>query len=227
MKRGLARIVRGHFAGLFAVVAAASAPAAAGDEVTAVKSVMVQKTGPRGGDNASKYFNVQGKQSGGDGKFACFGVLEFAAPKAGPRAEAPKGMTLTLVQSLPRFAKDGKVRFYLTTDTRSELEPADGPAGRALKFDEAAADGLGNQLPPRHALGSGTFRKAETGHADSFSLALDDAARAYVKGQVDKGGTIRLIVVPDDDEVAATYSGAGAPTPASRPKLALEVGAAR
>jgi hypothetical protein len=218
------RHVRRGWVYFLAIAASTGSAAVAAEELAASKSVMVQKTGPRTGDSAGKYFNVQGKRSGDGGKYACFGVLEFAAPKSDAKI---KGMTLTLVQSVPPFAKDGKIRFYLTTDTKTPLAGADGAAGSPLKFNDAAADALGDQLRPRHAIGSAAFKKQETGHPDSFALTLDSAAIGYLKSQIEKGGSIRLIVVPDDDDVAATYAGSTNPTAASRPKLTIEFDSAK
>jgi hypothetical protein len=110
----------------------------------------------------------------------------------------------------------------LSADTETDVTPHEAPASPALKFDDSAADGLGNQLKPRYAVGSGSFTKEATGKVDRFTLTLDDDARAFVKGQMDKGGTIRLIVSPDSDDVAATYAGAAHPTMASRPILAID-----
>ena len=58
------------------------------------------------GDNASKYFNIEGTDNG---KYASFGVLAFEMPKE-IKGSKIKGMTLTLVQSVPAFAKDGAVK---------------------------------------------------------------------------------------------------------------------
>ena len=137
---------------------------------------MIQKTGPRAGDNGTKYFNVQGKRSGERGKYAAFGVLEFIAPNSDVKHDTQvKGMTLTLVQSVPGFAKDGKIRFYLTTDTKTALASAqaDAASTSTLKFDDTAADSVGAALQTRYAIGAGAFKKHETGHTDSFTLTLD------------------------------------------------------
>jgi hypothetical protein len=226
MNKGLSSL-RVRFAFIFAVAASSAMPAIAGDELTATRSIMVQKTGPRGGDNGSKYFNIQGKQNGEDGKYASYGILEFAVPKPAAKVDRVKGMTLSLTQSVARFAKDGKVRFYLTTDTSTELGPRDESAIPTVKFDDSGPDAVGTQLSPRHPVGSGDFTKQETGRVDTFTLTLDDNAQAYLKGRMAEGGTIRLIVVPDSDDVAATYAGAGNLTPTTRPRLTIDVDLAK
>jgi hypothetical protein len=92
---------------------------------------------------------------------------------AGPASRIPAGrshsLRLRLVQSIPRFAKDGKVRFLLA-------EPHDqgthSPAG--LKFDLKSPDGLGKEVfKVVHPLGSGTFTRVKTGQADTFALTPD------------------------------------------------------
>ena len=121
-----------------------------------------------------------------------------------------KSVSLTLVQSIPKFAKDGAVRFFLALDLAAEED---------LKFDPNAPDGVGNQNKPRHALGSGNFKKVETGKQESFSLTLDDAAQ----GQIAKGGKLCLVIVPADAAVAATYFGASEDAKDKSPRLTLDL----
>ena len=166
-------------------------PALAGEEVTASKSLTVQPTGPRSGDAGSKYYNVQGKDSG---KYASFGVLVFELPKE-TKAPKIKGLTLTLVQSVPAFSKDGAVKIYLAP----ELDPA-----ADLKFDSKSDNGIGDQIKVLNELCSGTFKKVKTGETQSFTLKLDDAC----KERISKGGRLCLVIAPADPTVAATYFGA-------------------
>ena len=166
-------------------------PAQAGEELTASKSLTVQPTGPRTGDAGSKYFNIKGKDSG---KYASFGVLAFEMPKEF-KASKIKGMALTLVQSVPAFAKDGAVKIYLAP----ELEPA-----AELKFDAKSENGAGDQIKFLNELCSSTFKKVKTGEPQAFTLKLDDAC----KERIAKGGKLCLVIVPADSTVAATYVGA-------------------
>jgi hypothetical protein len=92
-----------------------------------------------------------------------------------------------------RFARDGKVRFLLA-------EPRDpgGDSLTGLKFDPKSPGGLGKDaFQAVHPLGSGTFTKVKTGQADSFTLTLDEAGRAYLRGQLKAGGMILIVVLPD------------------------------
>jgi hypothetical protein len=87
-------------------------PAQAGVEVTASKSLTIQPGGPRAGENGSKYFSIECKDNK---QYASFGVLVFDIPKELPNKKV-KSLSLTLVQSIPRFAKDGAIRIYLAPD---------------------------------------------------------------------------------------------------------------
>ena len=181
-------------------------PTQAGEEVVASKSLTVQSSGPRSGDAGSKYFNIQGKDSE---KYASFGVLVFDIPKE-IQDKKIKNLTLTFVQSVPKFAKDGAIRFFLAPDL---------DATKDLKFDPTAPDGVGDQIKPLHALGSGNFKKVETGKTESFSLTVDDTAR----GQIAKGGKLCLVIVPADATVAATYFGASETDKEKSPRLTLDL----
>jgi len=181
-------------------------PAQAGEEVTASKSLTVQPTGPRAGDAGKKYFNMQGKDSG---KYASFGVLVFETPKE-TKASKIKGMTLTLVQSVPAFAKDGAVKIYVAP----ELDPA-----ADLKFDAKSDNGIGDQIKVLNELCSGTFKKMKTGETQSFSLTLDDAW----KERISNGARLCLVIVPADLTVAATYFGANEDDKPNSPKLTMDV----
>ena len=181
-------------------------PTQAGEEVVASKSLTVQPNGPRPGDAGSKYFNIQGKDNE---KYASFGVLVFDLPKE-IQDKKIKNLKLTFVQSIPKFAKDGAIRFFLAPDL---------DATKDLKFDPKNSDGVGSQIKSLLPLGSGDFKKIETGKTESFSLAVDDAAR----GQIAKGGKLCLVIVPADGAVAATYFGANETDKEKSPRLTLDL----
>jgi hypothetical protein len=151
-------------------------PTQAGIEVTASKSFTVQPNGPRSGENGSKYFNIEGKDNK---QYASFGVLIFEIPKE-VQDKKVKSVALTLVQSVARFSKDGAIRFFLAPDLND---------ARDLKFDTNTSDGLGNRIMAFQAMGSGNFKKLETGKTDSFSLTVDDIARERIA----KGGKLCLV----------------------------------
>jgi hypothetical protein len=181
-------------------------PTHAGEEVVASKSLTVQPNGPRSGEAGSKYFNIQGKDND---KYASFGVLVFDIPK-GIQENKIKNLKLTFVQSIPKFAKDGAIRFFLAPDLDSS---------QVLKFDLTTPDGVGSQIKSLLPLGSGDFKKIETGKTESFSLALDDAAQV----QIAKGGKLCLVIVPAYGAVAATYFGANETDKGRSPRLTLDL----
>jgi len=132
-------------------------------------------------------------------------LLVFEIPKE-VQEKKVKNVTLTLVQSIPKFAKDGAVRFFLAPDL---------DAAGDLKFDLTSVEGMGSQIKSLHSLGSGDFKKIETGKTESFSLTVDDAAR----GQIAKGGKLCLVIVPADAAVAATYFGVSENDKEKSPRL--------
>jgi hypothetical protein len=120
-------------------------------------------------------------------------------------------------QSIPAFASDGKIKFYLA-------DPLEGDPGtlERLKFEPAAAGGVAKDaFKAVHLLGAGAFKKVETGHLDSFVFALDEMARKKLNEVIRAGGSVHIVVAPDDDEVAATYFGAGNQTETNRPRLKI------
>jgi hypothetical protein len=175
-------------------------------EVTASRSLTIQPGGPRSGEAGTKYFNIEGKDNE---KYASFGVLVFEIPKE-VRDKKVTSMTLTLVQSIPRFAKDGAIRVFLARNLG---------APEHLEFDPNAADGVGKQIKNLHELGSVNFKKVETGKTESFSLAMDDVVRQRIAN----GGKLYLVIVPADAAVAATYFGAGENAKEDRPRLTLDL----
>jgi hypothetical protein len=199
--------------GVVVISAAPTMVAHAGDEFTASKSLTIQSAGPRQGAAGGNYFNVQGKNKE---RFAGFGVLVFPVPKGDDKAEI-KNLTLTLVQSVPAFSSDGKIAFLLAHPT-----DADRGSLEKLKYDPAATRGLPKDafksLTP---LGSGAFKKVDTGKVDAFTLALDETARNELHKLIKGGGALHIVVAPEDDDVAATYFGAGNETEANRPRIKL------
>jgi hypothetical protein len=132
-------------------------------------------------------------------------------------------MSLRLVQSNARFTQDGRVRFFLAESTDREGDPLAG-----LKFEAGSSGGISKDaFRALHPLGSGTFKKVETGHADTFELKPDEGGRRYLRERIKASGTILIVAVPEDEEVAATYFGAGSEPEANRPRLSIDGGAVK
>jgi hypothetical protein len=97
-----------------------------------------------------------------------------------------------------------------------------------LKFEAGSPGGVAKDaFKALHPLGSGTFTKVETGHADTFDLKPDEGGRRYLRDQVKAGGTLLIVAIPEDEEVAATYFGAGTEPEERRPRLVLDGKAAK
>jgi hypothetical protein len=206
--------------GFFALTTIPSLPALAEIKVTATKSVTVQPAGPRQGEAGSRYFNVEGSRND---RYASFGVLAFGLPKDGGQGGDVKTMSLWLVQSIPRFARDGKVRFCLAEPHDRGTDPLPG-----LKFDRKSPNGVGTDaFKVLHPLGAGTFAKVETGNTDTFELKPNETGERYLRYRLKGGGTIVIVVVPDGEEVAATYFGVGAEPEGNRPRLSLDSGSVK
>jgi hypothetical protein len=104
--------VSGNHQSLIAFVAVSAAwavPARAETETIAPKSITVQPNGPREGDVGSNYFEVEGKNKE---KYSSFGILIMELPEGDTQAFL-NDLTITLVQSIPGFASDGKLKFYI------------------------------------------------------------------------------------------------------------------
>jgi hypothetical protein len=175
-------------------------------EVVASQALTIQVGGPRQGEAGKNYFNVEGKENE---KFASFGVLVFELPKD-VQAKELKGLTLKLVQTAPRFAKEGAIKLFLAPNLDSTAD---------LKFDADAADGVGKQIEPLHALGSADFKDPEKGKTQTFKLTVN----GMVRDRIARGGKLCLVIVPADAKVAATYYGAAEEARENSPKLALDL----
>src|SRR5262245_12668947 len=180
-------------------------PARAETEVVASQALTIQTGGPRQGEAGKDYFNVEGKEND---KFASFGVLVFELPKD-VQAKELKGLTLKLVQTAPRFAKDGAIKLFLAPDLDLKA---------TLKFEADTPDGVGKQIAPLHPLGSADFKSPEKGKAQTFKLAVNDD----VRDRIAKGGKFCLVIVPADAKVAATYFGATEEARENSPRLTLD-----
>ena len=72
------------------------------------------------------------------------------------------------------------------------------------------------------ALGTATFAQGKTGDAQTIKLMPAADVEATLRDRLNKGETLRFVLAPGDDDVAATYFGAGHETEGNRPKLTIE-----
>ena len=188
---------------------------AAGRPASASRSVMITVGGPRKGEAPGRYFNVQGLSSRGDSKFASFGLLDFdIEPGPSKVAGTSRKATLVLTQSIPPFAKPGRLLFFIPRDPDEEIA--------ALKFATEGDTALGDALPRCISCGEAAFTIEATGRKDRFELDLDEEAEAVLDRLLTDGGRLRLLVVPGATDVAATYFGVEQTEPENRPHLVLE-----
>jgi hypothetical protein len=186
-----------------------------GTAVPASRSVMVTVGGPRKGEAPGRYFNVQGLSSRGDAKFASFGLLDFdIEPGQQEFAGTMRKATLVLTQSIPPFAKPGRLLFFIPRDPDREIT--------TLKFATEGDTALGDDLPSCISCGEATFTIDATGREDRFELQLGEEAEAVLDRLLEDGGRIRLLVVPGASDVAATYFGVEQAEPENRPHLIVE-----
>ena len=186
-----------------------------GNSITASRSVMITVGGPRKGEAPGRYFNVQGLSSRGDSKFASFGLLDFdIEPGQQKAAGTMRKATLVLTQSIPPFAKPGRLLFFIPRDPDEEIA--------ALKFATEGDTALGDALSRCIPCGEATFTIEATGRKDRFELQLGEEAEVVLDRLLEDGGRLRLLVVPGGVDVAATYFGVEQPEPDNRPRLVLE-----
>jgi hypothetical protein len=187
----------------YAVQAAPAADAPARDNAT------VWPSGPRPGSAGKAFLNIEGRPNGA---FASFGVVDFNSGdlEAG-QVSGVSSLTVTMVQTFAAFTSRGRMKFFVTTDTATSIQPDDPPA---VMFDLEDINGLGSQLSTRYELGPGLFIPVRTGYIDSFTFTIEpgSALEAYLVAQINSGGTIRIVVAPEFDDVdlelvAGTYAG--------------------
>ena len=188
---------------------------APGTAVASLHSEMITVGGLRKGEAPGRYFNVQGLSSRGDAKFASFGLLDFDIEPGAPKvAGTMRKATLVLTQSIPPFAKPGRLLFFMPRDPDEDLA--------TLKFATEGDTALGDALPRCIPCGEASFVIEATGRNDRFELELDEEAEAVVDRLLEDGGRLRLLVVPGGVDVAATYFGAAQAKPENRPHLVVE-----
>lgn len=193
------------YVGLFMLAGLVSASfAIESNSVEAFDNATVQPGGPRTGTGGKNFFNVEGK---GLGNFASYGVIDFNASSLS-FSEAISGITgirIDLTQSNAAFTADGGLKFWLTSDTSTSIQP-----GSSLFFDSSSTYGVASgQLSTLTELGSATFTEVANGHVDSYSFNVSGAAATLLTDSFTNGSTIRVVITQDlgADTVAATWAG--------------------
>jgi hypothetical protein len=161
----------------------------------------VWPAGPRPGDFGKIFFNIEGTSNG---QFASFGVADFKVATPGPVLSVSNTLMLFLTQSNTIFTHNGGLQFFVTTDTATDIQPGTSP----LQFLSAfPPTGIGGQLSTLLSLGTGSFVQVASGHLDQFMFTLTAAEQAYVLGQLNGNGRLRVVIGATDATVSATYAG--------------------
>ena len=157
-----------------------------GNSITSSRSVMITVGGPRKGEAPGRYFNVQGLSSRGDSKFASYGLLDFDIEPGQQRAAGTmRKATLVLTQSIPPFAKPGRLLLFMPRDPDEEIS--------TLKFAIEGDTALGDVLPRCIPCGEAIFTIDATGREDRFDLHLGEEAEASQESLAAAGGQPQLI----------------------------------
>ena len=174
--------------------------------VVAFDNATVRPDGPRTGNPGKVFFTVQGSASG---SFASFGVADFNLGEAGlmETAQGIAGVTLVLTQSNAAFTANGSYGVYLTDATGVDIQPGSPIAFQSGNDGASSVDSAFTQL---QRVGGFQFIEVADGAVDPVVMDdLDADERALILTTLNSGGTLRLIVAPDEPGVAATYAGQG------------------
>ncbi len=206
------------------------------NSLVAFDNATIQPGGPRSGSNGKAFLNIEGI---GLGTFASYGVIDFDG-SALSFSEAITGVTalrIDLTQSNAAFTTNGNLKFWLTSDILTNIQPGSSP----LTLDGSTTYGIaGDDLEPLFELGTGAFIQVGNGAVDSYTFNVSGAAADLLTDSVADGSTIRVVITQDagDDAVAATWAGfshttfagptltlAGEPVPEPASLAALSLGA--
>lgn len=177
----------------------------------AADNATVQPAGPRPGANGKRFFNVEGRDNMA---FASYGVVEYNVADFGLPGQVTDTTFIMMLfqQSNAAFTTDGVVRFYITENTATSIQPPTPPDPPAVTFDNTDQTGLGTQLQPRHEIvdliSGGQFIEQKGEAYDVYFFILDGAAKTYFINQLNTGSKVRFVVAPGDEAVAATWAGA-------------------
>lgn len=168
--------------------------------VEATDNSTIQPGGPRQGGSGDAFFNIEGTANG---NFASYGVIDFTFD-ANPLITSVDAVEISFTQSNAGFTADGSLQFWADSVLVDDINSGDSP----LAFDSNTTPGTAQDVTDGDLaltfLGDGSFVEVEDGFVDTFSLSpLSDVFLSTLQN----GGTLRLIVTPNDADVAATWAG--------------------
>jgi hypothetical protein len=195
------------FCGLGALFPVASLNATEGSDATVTASV--QPNGLRPLPDGIRFFNVRGV--GSSRQFASYGVLEFDLFRAGGSTfDAQTEVVLILSQRNANFTAPGRFSVFLAGNRFGDLVPG----SENFIFDrQAVPHGMDPETKAEYPLwkvGEGSFEVRETGEVDTYILKVADwprPAQEFFASAFRQRGTVRLFLFPEDESIAATWSG--------------------
>jgi hypothetical protein len=175
----------------------------------AFDNATVQPGGPRAGSNGKAFFNVEGEMNG---SFASYAVADF---NFGPQPHSVgfnSWPILTLTQANASFSLDGYVYILLDTNPmpvsiQAGASPlAFAPPGYGTYVDESEGDLVLDFLfgfpgPEFY------FYPFATGAVDTYSIFLTPQQSTAILERINTGSNIRIVIVPAQPWVAATWAG--------------------
>lgn len=170
----------------------------------------VQPGGPRTGSSGTSFVNIEGD---GNGNFASFAVLDFdlAPVLTDEVADRLKNAGLTLEQANAGFSQDGPYSVYVA-----------GAAATNVVIDSSIQYQSGNNgldsLPASLRQGAmklttfpGVHRTTSGGLLPDGTVDVvglyGEAIEMAILEAINSDGILRLLIVPDHDSTAATFSG--------------------
>jgi predicted extracellular nuclease/2',3'-cyclic-nucleotide 2'-phosphodiesterase (5'-nucleotidase family) len=186
----------------------------------ALDNATVQPEGPRSGSDGNTFFNIEGSAND---QFASFGVVDFSFADAnlGLTAVDVTDFDLELTQSNAGFTTSGPISIYLTDATDVSIQD---DSSITYQEDNNGLESVDPAFTNLSLLGSFDFIQTSTGDTDSLNLLsdLDAAEETQILDRLNNGDPLRLVVTPDNPDVAATYAGfANEDNPG--PTISLEV----
>lgn len=204
--------MRRIFTALLTAGAALSAETLAIDVTAAAyETGTIQPAGPRQPPNGNRFFNVEGSSFGVN---ASYGVVRWDLTQT--RADLDTmfgagnwfvaGVDLIVTQSNAGFTTDGGVRVYYTADDATDCKTTASPLSYPFEDTPGTPD-----LPVVLAdpVGVYSFVEVATGTVDSHPIYRNENSgqRNALASDIETQNTLTLVLVENDDAVAATYAG--------------------
>ena len=186
-------------------VAALSQAQVMSNTIGAIDNATVQPGGPRSGSSGKAFMNVEGSDNG---NFSSYGVIDFDGTTVNfaSAISSVTSVTLKLTQSNAAFSTTGAVKFYLTSDITTDIQPGTSP----LAFDLTNPPGgiKAGDLGTLFELGTGMYTVGTNGDVDSYTFNVSGGAASLLGSSLGAGGSnVRFVVAADATNTAATWTG--------------------